>query len=64
MSDGCSITPLGSRKVSDNSGTMVVTLPKETAEGVGLEPGMRLHVGYDEENDRFVYEWGDDWDGW
>lgn len=43
---------------------MTVTLPKDTARDLGIEPGVEMHVGYDPVHDQFVFQRDDNWSGW
>lgn len=59
-----SIAPLGTVDVGSNSGTLTVTLPAGTARELDIEQGDEIHVGYDPDRERFVYEPAGSFDGW
>ncbi|WP_058366388.1 hypothetical protein [Haloparvum sedimenti] len=58
------VVPLGARTVGENSGSLTLTIPKDTARGVGVEPGDTMQVGYDPVNEEFRYVEADEFDGW
>ena len=50
------ILPLGSVKVGSNSGSLTVTLPLDTARGLGIERGDQMMVYCDPESKGFVFK--------
>jgi len=58
------VVPLGQRTVGSNNGTLTVSLPKETAKRLGIEPGDTLELAYDGENDEFRVRQAEHFDGW
>lgn len=58
------VVPLGQRTLGSNNGTLTVSLPKETAKRLGMEPGDDLEVGYDPISDEFRIKSSKDFDGW
>lgn len=64
-SDDAPITPLGSVRLGKNGSTnLVLTVPAETARGLGLDQGDEFHVGYLASEGAFVYIPADGFDGW
>lgn len=62
--DDSPIAPLGTVTIGNNSGTMVVSLPKRVAEGEGFEPGEKMQVGYHATEEAFVFVDAEEFDGW
>lgn len=53
--DDADMTPLGRVKVGKNNRTLTVSLPKETARGVGIARDMMMEVYYHADSGAFVY---------
>lgn len=62
--DESTVVPLGSRTVGSNDGTLTVSLPKETAQRLGIEKGIDMELGYDADSGEFRVRPADKFEGW
>lgn len=63
IGDESNVVPLRSRTVGNNNGTLMVSLPKETARGRGIEAGNKMQLEYDAESGEFRIRPADKFDG-
>lgn len=62
--EDAAVTPLGRVRVGENNGSYTVTLRKEVAEQLGIEPGDKMEVGHEPAANEFRFRPAEEFEGW
>jgi hypothetical protein len=62
--DDAAATPLGRVRVGENNGSLTVTLRKEVAEQLGIEPGDEMEVWHEPVANEFRFRPAEEFEGW